>query len=72
MLKIKSFIFVTLALLLIVGAMGCSAVQSVMPGGSGTFASVDPTHKDLAYAEVSDAQKLDLYIPTSGTGPFPS
>lgn len=71
MSKIKSFIFVTLALLLIVGAAGCSAVQSVMPGGSGTFTSVDPTHKDLAYAEVSNAQKLDLYIPTSGTGPFP-
>ncbi len=71
MSKIKSFIFVTLALLLIVGATGCSAVQSVMPGGSATFASVDPTHKDLAYAEVSDTQKLDLYIPTSGTGPFP-
>jgi len=42
-----------------------------MPGGSAAFASVDPTHKDLAYAEVADTQNLDLYIPTSGTGPFP-
>jgi acetyl esterase/lipase len=41
-----------------------------MPGGSGTFASVSPTHADLAYADISDAQKLDLYIP-EGTGPFP-
>lgn len=41
------------------------------PGGSSTFASVAPTHKDLAYATGSDAQKLDLYIPTTGSGPFP-
>ncbi len=40
-------------------------------GGSSTFASVAPTYKDLAYATVSDAQKLDLYIPTTGSGPFP-
>jgi acetyl esterase/lipase len=49
---------------------GCSG-SSVMPGGSSTFASVAPTHKDLAYATASSAQKLDLYIPTSGSGPFP-
>ncbi len=41
------------------------------PGGSGTFASVDPTYKDLVYATLSSAQKLDLYIPTTGSGPFP-
>jgi acetyl esterase/lipase len=41
------------------------------PGGAGTFASVAPTHKDLTYATVSAAQKLDLYIPTTGSGPFP-
>ena len=41
------------------------------PGGSGTFASVAPTYQDLAYADVSPAQKLDLYIPTLGSGPFP-
>jgi acetyl esterase/lipase len=39
--------------------------------GSGTFASVTPTYTDLAYASVSPAQKLDLYIPTTGNGPFP-
>jgi acetyl esterase/lipase len=49
---------------------------SVMPmrggsGGSSTFASVAPTYQDLAYATVSDAQKLDLYIPTTGSSPFP-
>jgi acetyl esterase/lipase len=40
-------------------------------GGSGTFASVAPTYADLAYANLSAAQKLDLYIPTIGSGPFP-
>jgi acetyl esterase/lipase len=41
------------------------------PGGASIFASVAPTHKDLAYANLSSAQKLDLYIPTTGSGPFP-
>lgn len=41
------------------------------PGGSSTFASVAPTHKDLAYATLSEAQKLDIYLPTTGSGPFP-
>jgi acetyl esterase/lipase len=49
---------------------------NVMPargsaGGSSTFASAAPTHSDLAYATQSEAQKLDLYIPAAGTGPFP-
>lgn len=70
MLKIKSFIFLALALLVVVSSTGCSGL-SVLPGGSATFASVDPTYTDLAYASGSDAQKLDLYIPTAGTGPFP-
>ena len=47
---------------------------SVMPqkgSPSGTsFASVAPTHSDLAYAPDSNAQKLDLYLP-EGSGPFP-
>lgn len=71
MLKIKSFMFIALAALMIASAAGCSAVQSVMPGGSAAFASVAPTHTDLAYATVSETQKLDLYIPASGAGPFP-
>lgn len=59
-----------LALALVLGATGCGTM-SVMPGGSAKFASVDPTQKDLAYASGSSAQKLDLYIPTNGSGPFP-
>jgi acetyl esterase/lipase len=39
-------------------------------GGSGALASVSPTYADLAYAAVSAAQKLDLYLP-AGSGPFP-
>jgi len=51
---------------------------SVMPqrgsgpgGSSATFASVAPTYADLAYATLSSAQKLDLYLPTEASGPFP-
>ena len=44
--------------------------MGVMPGST-TFSSVAPTYTELAYADQSDAQKLDLYIPTSGEGPFP-
>lgn len=41
------------------------------PGGmGGSLASVDPTYQDVAYAMLSEAQKLDLYIP-EGSGPFP-
>lgn len=45
--------------------------QRGMPGGSGTFASVPPNYEDEAYASVSSAQKLDVYVPTIGSGPFP-
>jgi acetyl esterase/lipase len=53
-----------------------SEQASVMPargggGGSSTFASVAPTHTDLAYATQSETQKLDLYIPDTDKGPFP-
>jgi acetyl esterase/lipase len=41
------------------------------PGGSSSFASVAPTHTDLAYADISATQKLDLYLPTTGSGPYP-
>ncbi|MGL4648284.1 MAG: alpha/beta fold hydrolase, partial [Caldilineaceae bacterium] len=41
------------------------------PGGNMAIASVAPTHADLAYASQSETQKLDLYLPTTGEGPFP-
>ena len=45
-------------------------------GGAGPGASVDTAwiktkHLDLAYARASETQKLDLYLPNEGTGPFP-
>jgi acetyl esterase/lipase len=45
--------------------------RALSGSGSGTFASVMPTYTNLPYATVSPAQKLDLYIPTMGNGPFP-
>lgn len=45
--------------------------QRGAPSGASSFASVAPTYRDLAYATISSAQKLDLYLPTSGSGPFP-
>lgn len=45
--------------------------QKGAPGGASTFASVAPSFTDLAYAEASSAQKLDLYLPTAGSAPFP-
>ncbi|WP_345104320.1 alpha/beta hydrolase [Candidatus Villigracilis vicinus] len=66
----KLFSFVVLSVVLALSLSACGGGLSVMPGGSGTFTSVSPTHADLAYASVSETQKLDLYIP-EGTGPFP-
>ena len=44
--------------------------QGGAPGGS-SLSSVTPAYKDLAYATISAAQKLDLYLPAAGSGPFP-
>jgi acetyl esterase/lipase len=60
-----------LALLILLSVTGCGNLPSVIPGGNAKFASVAPTYKDLAYATQSSAQKLDLYIPATGSGPFP-
>ena len=67
--SVSKITLAVLALVVVLVATGCSGL-SVMPGGSASFASVDPTYADLAYATQSDAQKLDLYIP-EGDGPFP-
>lgn len=60
MFKLKVFIFASLVFLTAIGLSGCSASSSL-----------SPTYKDLAYTKVSGTQKLDLYIPTTGDGPFP-
>ena len=52
-----------------------AGLPPLSPGGGngfgGSLASAAPTYKDLAYAAVSPAEKLDLYVPTSGSRPFP-
>jgi len=78
---VSKILVFALAVLVTFSAAGCGATTatdpaSVMParggpGGSSTFASVAPTHADLAYATISSAQKLDIYLPTTGSGPFP-
>jgi acetyl esterase/lipase len=47
-------------------------VRSGAPGGSGDMPATvaKPSFSDLAYATVSETQKLDLYLP-EGSGPFP-
>ena len=67
--SVSKIALAVLVLVVVLVATGCSGL-SVLPGGSASFASVDPTYADLAYATQSDAQKLDLYIP-EGSGPFP-
>jgi acetyl esterase/lipase len=66
----KIFVF-TLAVFVLLITAGCGGMPSVIPGGSSNFASVEPTHKDLAYATLSETQKLDLYLPTTGGEAFP-
>jgi acetyl esterase/lipase len=54
---------------------------SLMPGGTGSPRGGKPqmadtswiktTYINVAYAAKSETQKLDLYIPNEGTGPFP-
>jgi acetyl esterase/lipase len=56
-----NFVMTLLMVLLAFNIVDCRAPTSI--AGS--------TYKDLAYAALSSAQKLDLYIPTPGSGPFP-
>ena len=65
----KLFSFVVLSVVLALSLSACGGGLSVMPGGSGTFTSVSPTHADLVFASVSETQKLDVYIP-EWFGPF--
>jgi acetyl esterase/lipase len=61
---VKKLSILALTLLVLLSATGCGL------GSSSSF-SVEPNYKDLVYAPASATQKLNLYIPTSGTGPFP-
>ena len=50
----KTLPFFLLLTIFALSLSACGGDVSVMPGGSSTFASVAPTHADLAYASVSD------------------
>ena len=50
-----------LPLFLVLGAGHASAQETSRP----------TLYRDLAYADISEAQKLDLYVPVTGEGPFP-
>lgn len=36
-----------------------------------TVSSIKPTYSDLSYSTISSRNILDIYIPSTGTGPFP-
>lgn len=58
----------SLLLLVALGAIGCA---SSSPTGAASQAPVQRTRLDVSYAALSPSQKLDLYLPASGDGPFP-
>jgi acetyl esterase/lipase len=66
------------ASLLVMTALTTSVVMALttgvvmaQPGGSASYlADLKPTHANLAYANASKSQVLDLFVP-DGTGPFP-
>jgi len=62
-LRLRLYFFVLTALL--VGPAGC--------GNSGSLAPLPEDRRwlDVAYASDSPAQRLDLYLPAEGEGPFP-
>ena len=64
---VSKITLVALAVLLAIVSSGCAGA----PGSSSNFVSITPAYKDLAYATLSSAEKLDLYLPSTGSGPFP-
>ncbi|TAE55915.1 MAG: alpha/beta hydrolase [Bacteroidetes bacterium] len=63
----------TLGLLITLSLVGLSSgtISCQSPRGPGQLISIRPFAKDLAYAAQSPAQKLDVYLPETGEGPFP-
>lgn len=76
MKKLKSFLIV-LALVILTVSCGSGSTKSpgsgVQPEGmqAADTSWIRVKHLDLAYASKSAVQKLDLYIPNEGSGPFP-
>ncbi len=50
-----------------------ATLSSEQGGGTGSTnaSSGETQYLDVAYAEASASQKLDIYLPSSGSGPFP-
>lgn len=58
----------TISTVLASAVLGCSSGANPAEPGPG---AIDREWRNLAYASGSAAQKLDLYLPTTGAGPFP-
>lgn len=58
----------SLLLLVAIGAAGCA---SSSPTSATSQAPVVRERLDVRYANTSNAQRLDLYLPATGDGPFP-
>ncbi len=65
-MKNKLFLFGVL-----VGLTGCLFAQRGPGGASVDTSWIKTKYTDVAYAAKSDAEKLDIYLPNEGTGPFP-
>ena len=56
------------------GTGGQGKASGVAPGGAmgnADTSSVKTKYLDVAYATKSEAEKMDIYLPNSGNGPFP-
>ena len=81
--SLRNGVLVLLALALIASAAifaGCGSSTTTIPASPTTTAAAtgqpagaptQSTYTDLAYADASASQKLDLYLPSTGSGPFP-
>lgn len=59
--------------LLGVGLVGCNSSSSTTSTSTDTSTVITTrTWTDVAYASTSSSQKMDIYLPSTGTGPFPT
>lgn len=69
-MKILNYSLASLLALLPIACDSSSGSASTT-NADGTAVSTDQSFTNVAYASQSSAQKLDLYLPDSGEGPFP-
>ena len=71
----KTLVFPIVAMTFIFPWMGASAspsqAASATTADQETWPEIEPNVKDLAYAEKSPAEKLDLYLPAKNSAPAP-